>query len=360
MGVLSLLDVGIKETRLKLLKYWRVGLMGAAVSLLAVGFIISELDLSAVDDALNDAHFIYVVPCVLLLVAGLVTRGLRWRLLLSGGLSPWRAFHIMNVAYLVNGVLPLRIGEVARVFLASRAEPPVPVLKSAGTIVVERLLDLLAVVLMVAFALAAGPVPGRLQSAGLFFGVVGFWGFLVLVLLSRKRGWAHWLLRLFTERSVFLQKWNLHDLLDHFLDGLLPLARLDTLVMALAWTAISWCFSIAAGYVLMYTFYDAPRLAATCLYIAAAALAIAVPATVGNIGVYEGSIILALEAFSYGSSFETVFAFAVTVHAVNVFVHTVTGIVGFISEGITLDQLSEGVEEISRQNEQGRLIESNE
>jgi len=101
--------------------------------------------------------------------------------------------------------------------------------------------------------------------------------------------------------------------------------------------------------VLMYTFYDAPSWAATCLYIAAAALAIAVPATVANVGVYEASIMLALAAFEYGDIEEIAFAFAVTVHAVNVFVHSVTGIIGFIAEGVTWEQLSSGVQGLSTQ-----------
>jgi len=337
----------MKGNTLTLPKHWRVALLGVVVSLLAAYFIASELDLAALDDVLAEARFIYIIPCVILLVAGLVTRAFRWRLLLSGGLDLSRAFHIMNVAYLVNGVLPLRIGELARAFLAYRAQPPVPVMKTAGTVVVERLLDLLAVVMMVAFALAAGPVPERLQSAGVFFGVVGFSGFLVLVFLARRRDLPHAILGFVVARIKFLQKWNLTALLDHFLDGLLPLAKRRTLALALFWTGASWALSIGAGYVLMYTFYDTPSLAATCLYIAAAALAIAVPATVANVGVYEASIMLALTAFDYGAVEEIAFAFAVTVHAVNVFVHSVTGIIGFIAEGVTLEQLSSGVRDLS-------------
>ncbi len=313
------------------------------VSLLAVYLIVSQIDFTLLADSLRAARWVYLLPCVALLLLGLVTRALRWRLLLSGGLPLARAFHMMNVAYLVNGVLPLRIGEVARVFLATRAAPPVPILKTTSTIIVERLLDLLAILLLIAFALTVGPVPPILQSAGLVMGTLGLAGFLVLVFLSRRRALVHRLVTWITGRVAFLARWDIRAWADHFLDGLLPLAKLNTLLGAFLWTALSWALSVAAGYVLMYTFYDNASLAATCLYIAAAALAIAVPATVGSLGVYEASILLALQSVGYGEPYAAAVAFAVTVHFVNVAVHAVTGVIGFIAEGVTLEQLSNGV-----------------
>lgn len=331
---------------LSVIKRWRVGLLGLVISFVAIYFITSEIDFALLGDAIGEARWGFVIPCIALLVAGLVTRGLRWRMLLSGGLPFWRAFHIMNVAYLVNGVLPLRIGEVARMFLANRADPPVPVLKTASTIIVERLLDLLAVVMMVALALAMGPVPSALRSAGLFMGVAGLGGFLLLVLLSRQRRIAHLLVTWILDRVSVVDRDIALTWLDHFLDGLLPLARLSTLLSALTWTAVSWSFSVAAGFILMYTFFETASLPATFLYIAAAALAIAVPATVGSLGVYEASIIFALEALGYGEPYANAVAFAITVHLVNVLVHSVTGVVGFVAEGVSLEQLSDGVKRV--------------
>ena len=171
-------------------RHWRVGLLGGIASLLAVYFIISEIDFELLDSALASARYVYLLPGIAFLVAGLVARAIRWRLLLNGVLSANRSFHIMNIAYLVNGVLPLRIGELARAYLANRVEPPVPVFQSVSTIVVERLLDLLAVVAMLAVALISGPVPDELRATGAFFAVVGFGGFLFFVLLSHRRALA--------------------------------------------------------------------------------------------------------------------------------------------------------------------------
>lgn len=331
-----------------LVKQWRIGLVAIIVSAAAAVIVVSQIDLNLLKEALKTARYQFVFPCAALLLVGLLVRGLRWQHLLSYDLRFRRVFHIMNVAYLVNSLLPLRLGEVARAYLATRADPPVPVFKSLTTVVVERLLDLLAVVMLVAIGLIAGPVPSELRYAGAFFGVVGFAGFAMLVLLSRQRAILHRLLAFVTDRITALRRVNVQAWLDHFLDGLLPLASINSLITALVLTALGWLFSVTAGYILMYTFFDDASWAATCLYIAAAALAIAVPAVPGSLGTYELSIIVALEALGYGDPSTRAVMFAVTVHAVNLLVHLGTGFLGFIAEGITLQQLQEGVSHVAK------------
>jgi uncharacterized protein (TIRG00374 family) len=333
-------------------KRWRIGLLGVAVSLLAIYFVLSQVDVPSLRAALAEARWAYLLPTVVFLLLGLLTRAARWRLLLSNGLPFRRTFSVMNVAYLVNGVLPLRIGEVARIYLATRAQPPVPPLKTASTIIVERLLDLLAVVLLLLLALAGGPLPEELRAAATVSAIAALSGFAGLVALAGRRGLVQGILR---RIMGVVPAWSadsgalaprLSRWLDHFWDGLQPLAQPGALVLALGWTAASWGFSAVAGYILMFTFYEQASLSATFLYIAAAAFAIAVPAMPANLGPYEASIIVALRAMGYGEPQTTSVAFAVLVHGINLAVHAGTGILGFVQEGISLEQLSRGVREM--------------
>jgi glycosyltransferase 2 family protein len=335
------------------LKRWQFGLLGGFISVLAIFFIFRQMDLPALGQALAVARYIYVLPTLLLLLLGLATRACRWQVLLSGGLPLWRAFSIVNVANLVNGVLPLRMGEVARAYLATRADPPVPVFKSASTIVVERLLDLLAVMVLLGLALAAGPLPDEFRGAAAFAVPAVIAGFLILVLLSRQRAFVHRLLASVLKRfPAVLPEQKVTAWLDHFLDGLAPLTKPRALGLALFWTAVSWGFSTAAGYIVMLAFFDQASWAASCLFIAAASLAIAIPAVPGNVGPYELSIIAALSAVGYGEPRNTATAFALVVHGLNLALYAVTGLLGFIQEGISLGQLSQGVQEMR----QGRVV----
>lgn len=326
-----------------ILKHWRIGILGAAVSLVAVFFIVRQMDVAQFVDAFRHANYVYLILSVILITVGLGARAMRWRILLSGGLSLDRAFSIINVAYLVNGVLPLRIGEVARAFLATRAVPPVPFFKSTSTIIVERLLDLMAVLVILALALSAGPLPDQLRTGAMLFTPLVIIGFGVLILMAGQRQRVNVLVGAITSRIAVLQRWNVVSFLDHFLDGLTPLTKPAALMNALLWTAISWALSLVSGYVLMLAFFGRADWAATCLFTAAASFVVAVPAVPGNLGTYELSILLALQAVGYGEPAETATAFALAVHAVNLIVVAMLGVYGFIHEGISLEQLSQGV-----------------
>jgi uncharacterized protein (TIRG00374 family) len=323
----------------------RLGLLGLAVSAVTLYFMFYQMDMGQFVQALSQARYIYLIPTVLLLVAGLVTRAFRWRALLDHALPLGRAFSIMNVAYLVNGILPLRIGEVARMYLASRSNRDVSPLKVGGTIVVERLLDLLAVVVMIGLALALGPVPDDLRRAAGVAVPLLIGGFAVLVGFASQRARLMALggniaarLPIQAALSGRLLAW-----FDHFLEGLQVVARPGRFLQVLGWTAVSWGFSAAAGYILMFAFFEQASLSATLLYIAAAAFAIAVPAVPGNIGPYELAIVSVLGAVGYGEPASVAIAFAFVVHGINLAVHAVTGFIGLMREGLTVTQLTDGV-----------------
>lgn len=337
---------------MKLSNRLKAGLLGIVVSGLALGFIITQLSFDTFIQAWQQADYSYVVPCLLLLLLGLFTRAARWRVLLRDQLPYQRTFSIMNIAYLVNGVLPFRIGEVARVYLVSRTKKAIPIFETTSTIIVERLLDLLAIAMMVLLALAFGPVPPEIQTASTAAAIAAIVGFGVLIALASWREHSAKLVERILSFMPFINEKlaeRLHAWFMQFLDGLLPLTKPHLLLSAVGWTVVSWAVSVAAGYVLMFAFFEQGSLAATMLYIAAAAFAIALPAVPGNLGTYEGSILLALVFMGYEQT-STAVAFAVMVHAVNVFVHASTGVLGFIQEGISWQQLSQGVRNMQQTN----------
>jgi len=171
-------------------------------------------------------------------------------------------------------------------------------------------------------------------------------GFAVLLFLASQRKRTLIIARRFVSRLTPLRRWNVVGWLEHFLDGLKPLTQPRDLAQVLLLTGASWVCSLLSGYVLMIAFFGHGDWATTCLFSAAASLAVAVPAVPGNLGTYEVSILLALRAMGFGEPAATAAAFAVAVHAVNLLVNSSLGVYGFIQEGVSLDQLSQGVREM--------------
>ncbi len=96
-----------------------------------------------------------------------LSRAIRWRSLLNGRIRLADSFYILSIGMMLNQ-LPMRAGEVARSALATRAG--IPFFTAATSIIVERLLDTLYVVIVLALALTQVPdaPPAITQAATLF------------------------------------------------------------------------------------------------------------------------------------------------------------------------------------------------
>jgi hypothetical protein len=327
-------------------KNGRILAIGALVSGAVIFLIAGQIDFPELLKALQAANYWWLIPTAAVATLGLFTRAIRWRALLGGGLGLTRAFHILNIAYLANGILPFRAGEVARAYLANRGEDGVPVFKTASTIVVERLIDLLTVAVFIALALglAQDIVPDELRSGALAFGAMALVGFLILIGLAARRTLASRLFNGVISRIPGLRNPTLMPRLsgwfEHILDGLQPLTNGSSLWQVFFWNAVSWALSWLNGALLMLVFYPEINPAAVFLFIASASFAVALPAVPGNIGLYEGSILFVMLAFGYEAN--TALAFALVVHFVNLGVNAVLGIIGILAEGVSLGQITQG------------------
>lgn len=134
--------------------------------------------------SLRSAHYVWLLPTLVLLTVVHVLRALRWGNLLSGlERLPFRALNRATaVGNMIFLLLPLRLGEFARPVLISRHSRIRPSAAMAS-VVLERIIDGVAVALMLEVALLLIPGDGELlrwvrwgthlMLAG-FLGLVGF------------------------------------------------------------------------------------------------------------------------------------------------------------------------------------------
>ena len=121
---------------------WLAILLGVIFSLGAIALVFREVNGSEVWEQVRQADERYLIAMLSMYPIAMTVRAYRWRLLLHSRLAYWRGFHIINVGYFLNAVLPFRIGEFARILLVSREpEQNIGAGLSAGT--GERLFDLL-------------------------------------------------------------------------------------------------------------------------------------------------------------------------------------------------------------------------
>jgi uncharacterized protein (TIRG00374 family) len=271
-------------------------------------------------------------------------RSLRWRVLLDQRLSPSDSFHILNISYFINGVLPLRIGEVARAALATQADPPVRALTSLSTILVERLLDTLAVFALVGLTLAILPVGLEIGVVGVVLGIGAVIGVIVLAIFAARPTLAHAILN----AIPLLRRPALHEWLDHLLDGIKPLASIRATLLAVWWTVVAWITSVLAGYVILYAIFDKPTWGASMAMIALASFVIAVPAVPGNLGPFEASIAFGLAGAGLVAepSAAPSVAFALLLHVTNLATYILMGLIGLWAQDVGLGDVTRAAQNL--------------
>jgi uncharacterized protein (TIRG00374 family) len=171
----------------------RAGLL-IAQTLLGLALLVAWVmlvDLGEVGRTLSQARWIYVLLAVAIGFSSSVLRSQRWRLVLRpiASVPLLDLFLIIMVSSLVNFVIPLRTGEIARSLLL-RQRHRVPMSASLPTIAVDRSFDLLAVLVVgIIGALSGIRLAGRLSTVLLAGGLLllMFVVFVILAILSGDR-----------------------------------------------------------------------------------------------------------------------------------------------------------------------------
>ncbi|WP_192822505.1 lysylphosphatidylglycerol synthase transmembrane domain-containing protein [Rufibacter sp. LB8] len=118
-----------------------------AVSVFLMWYALRSINFAAVQKELGQVNYFWIGATLLISVAGYLSRAVRWRMQFKPlGYHPslGQTYHALMVGYLANIVLP-RAGEVIRCTFLKRSAN-VPVNTSLGTVITERVLDLLLLV----------------------------------------------------------------------------------------------------------------------------------------------------------------------------------------------------------------------
>ena len=152
-------------------------------------FAVRGVALDDAADALADANLWWLVPSFAVFVAGVLLRGLRWWALFEADQRPplREVTRALLVGYFFNNILPMRAGEAARV-ISLHARTKTPRAETVGTVVSERVFDLLALLAILFAAYPWLPELSWLRAAAVFaFVVVAAFAVLVFVLVALGR-----------------------------------------------------------------------------------------------------------------------------------------------------------------------------
>jgi uncharacterized protein (TIRG00374 family) len=297
-----------------------------ALAGLLIAVFLRNVDLSSVGGAIRHAHVSWLVVLVASIFLNLVIRAWRWQYLFEPLGTPTFAnsFRATAVGFAARSLLPAAAGELVRPYFLSRRER-ISATGAFATIVIERLLDTVTVLVLLAsyvffFGRQVGSGnPGMwtaLTWSGGLAGVVSIAALAVLFLMAGDPvRFGRTLVRLEQVLPSKVAGFIAH-LAEKFAAGLGAVRRPGRLAAAMAWSFPLW-FSIALGIWAAAMAFDlAVPFPGTFLLIALLTVGVAVP-TPGAVGSFHEAFRIGVTMF-FDAPNESAVAAAIVLHALTV------------------------------------------
>ena len=323
---------------MKDIKRW---LPGVLISVLAIAAIFYFVDFERLVEAVRQADYTLLSIAFILGSGWLMLRALVWRTILQEKASYSMTFWTASEGYLLNNLLPFRLGEIGRAFLLSR-KAKLRFAEVLPSIVLERALDL---IFSAAILLSAIPFVVKTSGAetiSVVLGVIVLLGFTFLYVLANNREWA-------LKQAGRVPR--LGRMAEPFLDGLSILTDGRRFLLTISLMAINWSLAIVQFFMVIKAFFPEAEFPWALFAMGAGAFGGAVPSAPGAVGPYEAALggALALVTSDEARSL----AVAITIHLFNYIMSGILGTYALSTEGQTLSGVYRQLMRIREEKEAG-------
>lgn len=284
-------------------------LLPFAISVLALIAVFWVADLQAFRGLSSRMQWDRLPVIAFVVVAIVLTVGLRWRTLLIEALTMPRSVVVAALGLGGNQVLPLRGGDALRVMLSSRGAKAPSLHSGVSAIAVEKVFDLIAVAVF-GLASAATLVSSADSEVNVTAIALGILGLAISALLAARSRVAIRVIR-YAARAVRLPP----RLYRHSLRPLIHL-RLSTtparVVILLIQTAFIWLVLYVLVYVAIAQLVGMQLgVADAMMLLFAGALGVAIPAAPSGVGTFHAAIVSAFVLLGKPASEGLVLAVAI-------------------------------------------------
>lgn len=294
---------------------------------------LTDDDLGSIKASLAGSRQWLIVPVFLMLVLSHYLRALRWRLLMMPlGHRPSRinTFFAVLIGYLVNLGVP-RLGELAKCTLLARYEK-IPAEQLIGTIITERIIDALSLLLV--FVLTLGTQPGLYaQLIDTFFPTTGSTGtssssLTTLLLVTGATGLflVYWIV--IKKRTLHQLKQQIGVLVGRIYAGVSSIASLQQRGLFILLSICIWSLYLLAGYIGIFAFAETAHYGLHEALTILSAGSIGMIASPGGIGAY--AFLLEKTMQLYGLPYGIALAFGWLLWLAQTGVTVITGFISFL------------------------------
>jgi len=318
---------------------WQL-VLGVGVGVALFLFAMRGVDLKSLKDALLHANYWLLAPIIGLTLLAFYVRAVRWGLLLrtvKSAIPASNLFSATMIGFAANNLLPARLGEFVRAWAIGRSER---ISRSAAfaTVVVERIVDVFALLFFFCLALLLHPFTATVRRGGWM--LLGVNAILLIVLVLAERhpervsavsGWALGHLPGKIGRRV-------HGLLDNFVVGLGVLRQGPAIGGVIAYSILMYALTLASIQAALMAFsFHVPWYASIVLLVSTS-LGIIVAPTPGYVGAMQVACVWGLSLFGVDKS--RAFSFSLYYHVSQFLPITLLGLWYLARQGLSLGDVA--------------------
>lgn len=349
------------------LKFARKHFLKALVLVIVAYVLIFRIEYDEFSAAFIGVSWAFVLLAILANFASIMLKVASWKLIFdfsfTGIHSRWRDLtSALMIGFLVNALVPARMGEVARAYVISRRQmlrgKPVSRSTVFGSIVLERVFDGFAMAMIVIYGVVKMDLPEWADRGAVVLLVISLFFSIAMALLEIKREKIQ---ESAAARQAGHQEhhpwWRkqltkLHGVVARFSEGQQVLRSPARIAAIVVTTSSSWTSQLMAVYFSVHAFHlgDIGILGALLLLILIN-VAGALPATPGNVGVFQLATVIPLEV-KYGIPESTALACSIGLQVIEGSIGLGVGSFFLLREGLTFKQVkSESLKEIELKNQ---------
>jgi uncharacterized protein (TIRG00374 family) len=316
--------------------------LGIAVSGFFLYLAFRQVNLQKLFAVIADSNGAYLLIALVVLFVSHWFRAVRHRYLLEPikRIKNTSLFSTLMIGYMANTILPAHLGEFLRAYVIGKKET-IPGSSAFATIVVERIIDVISVLIIMGLVLLVYPFPNMVKlSAYLTFafalGLVA-----LLTLLKLKPDFTFYLLKnIFSPLPQSVAN-KLIVLFKSFSQGIVGLNKKKSYLIVFILSVVIWLCYAAVFAIGFYAFdfivqYNLP-LSASLVVLVIVTISIIVPSSPGYVGTYHWLCMIALGMFGVPES--PALGYAIVSHAISMIPVAMVGLLFALREGIELSKI---------------------
>lgn len=297
--------------------------------------------------SLISIRYEWVILFIIVAIISHIVRAVRWKYLLApikSNVSVHKLFSAIMIGYLVNNAIP-RAGEIARAHAVGKFEE-IPKSAAFGTVIVERILDIVTFFFILCAVLFLYPnsltaVTDNIEEYRMFFLAGSILSLLLFVWLFLRSEWLFGHLKKITLFLPDKYSRRVEGVLETFLSGFKIASDRKHFLPIVLTSVLMWLCYVLTLYFAFFAFDPLRELnlgmaeAVVLMTFSTIAFILPVP---GAFGTYHSFMTLALVKL-YNVDQATALSYSVLTHEVGFIVIVVVGVFYFLKDHLTISEI---------------------